>query len=105
MSGGLFDYKDSSLKYEVYGFADEPGNVFEDVEISRLVWDVLDLVHEFDWYRSGDTSEDTWLEKKAAFKEKWFERPREERFKEIIDSEIEKTRAELYRTFLPGSEA
>lgn len=46
MSGGRFDYKDSSLKGEIYGWTDKPSNVFEDREISELVWDVLDLIHD-----------------------------------------------------------
>ena len=72
MSGGRFDYKDSELKSEIYGWTDEPENVFEDMEISELVWDVLDLIHDFDWYASGDTCKETYLKAKAEFKKKWF---------------------------------
>ena len=72
MSGGRFDYLDSRLKSEIFGyFDDKPTNVFEDYEISKLVWDVLDLIHCYDYYVSGDTRKETYLEKKAAFKKKW----------------------------------
>lgn len=71
MSGGRFDYKDMALKSEIFGYSDKPYNVFEDLEISELVWDTLDLIHEYDWYASGDTCKSDYLEAKADFKKKW----------------------------------
>ena len=99
MSGGHFDYKDSSLKAEIFGWADKPTNQFEDLEISHLVWDVLDLIHEYDWYTCGDTGKEDWLKAKAEFKKKWFETDRSKRIKEVIDKVIEDARNELYQTF------
>lgn len=98
MSGGRFDYKDSSLKSEIYGWTDEPSNVFEDREISELVWDVLDLIHDFDWYASGDTGKGDYLEAKAKFKKKWFG-SRGVRVRRIVDDAIEQCKNELYNTF------
>lgn len=100
MSGGHFEYKDSDLKYEIFGYYDghECRNVFEDKEISQLVWDVLDLIHDFDWYYSGDTCKETWLEKKQKFKEKWFGN-RDERVKRIVRETIAEAKRELYETF------
>lgn len=71
MSGGRFNYIDSRLKDEIFGWTDEPHDVFEDMEISNLVWDVCDLIHAYDWYASGDTCEETYLQKKQEFKNKW----------------------------------
>ena len=105
MSGGRFDYMDSRLKNEIFGYADKPANVFEDREISRLVWDVLDLIHDFDWYASGDTCEETWLKAKADFKAKWFKKKPEVRVREIIDEAVEELREELYKTFGEGGGA
>lgn len=68
MSGGRFSYLNSSLKSEIFGWTDKPRNVFEDKEISELVWDILDLIHEFDCYASGDTGEESYLACKAEFK-------------------------------------
>ena len=100
MSGGHFCYKDSELKGEIFGFfADKPNNALEDMEISELVWDVLDLLHEYDWYYCGDNGRDTYLKAKAAFKEKWFESDRKARIKSIIDRQLDSTRRELYETF------
>lgn len=98
MSGGHFDYIDSRCKDEIFGWADKPKNVFEDREISALIWDVFDLIHAYDWYASGDTCEASYLNAKAAFKEKWLKRD-EERVQMIIDDAIEEVRLELYKTY------
>ena len=72
--------------------------MFEDWEISELVWDVLDLIHKYDWYASGDTCEDTWLKAKAAFKKKWFGN-RGVRVRQIVDTALRECKDELYKTF------
>lgn len=98
MSGGHFDYKDSSLKYEIFGFADAPTNVLEDREISELTWDLLDLLHEYDWYASGDTGKENYLRAKAEFKKKWLDN-RGVRVRRVIDEAIDSLRRELYETY------
>lgn len=98
MSGGHFDYLDSRLKDEIFGWTNKPKNVFEDREISELVFDVLDLIHDFDWYYSGDTSKETYLKAKAEFKKKWLSN-RGVRIKRTIDTALDEVRAELYETY------
>jgi hypothetical protein len=98
MSGGHFEYLDSRLKDEIFGYEDKVKNVFEDREISELVFDVLDLIHEFDWYYSGDTGKETYLEAKAEVKRKWLSN-RGIRIKRTIDTAIDEARAELYETY------
>lgn len=98
MSGGYFDYKDNNLKMEIFGWGDKPRNVFEDREISELVWDVLNLIHDYDWYISGDTCKDTYLKNKANFKKKWFSN-RGVRVRHTVDTAIRELRDELYETF------
>ena len=100
MSGGHFCYTDSQAKSEIFGWTDKPTNVFEDREISELIFDVFDLIHDYDWYVSGDTDESDWLRKKRAFKAKWLRSQPEERTKAIIDAVIDDARQELYKTFL-----
>ena len=102
MSGGHFNYQDSSLKSEIFGWDERFRNVFEDREISELVWDILNLIHDFDWYYSGDTGEDDWLKSKAAFKAKWLKATPEDRIKRIVDDSINETKREIYKTFLPS---
>ena len=99
MSGGCFDYLDNRLKSEIFGYCcQEPKNIFEDREISQLIWEVLDLIHEFDWYKSEDTCKDTYLEAKAAFKKRWFSN-RGVRVKRIVDESVADLKRELYETF------
>lgn len=98
MSGGRFEYADSRLKSEIFGWTDTPRNVFEDMEISELVWDVLDLIHDYDWYASGDTGKETYLKAKAKFKKKWFDN-RGVRVRRIVDEALKRTKEELYETF------
>ena len=98
MSGGRFNYLDSQLKSEIYGWTDKPINVFEDKEISQLIWDVFELIHAYDWYDSGDTSEKNYLEEKKKFKDKWL-REDSDRCKLIVDEALAEVKAELYKTF------
>lgn len=98
MSGGYFDYLDDRLKSEIFGCCEKAKNIFEDREISQLIWEVLDLIHEFDWYKSEDTCKDTYLEAKAAFKKRWFSN-RGVRVKRIVDESITDLKRELYETF------
>ena len=98
MSGGRFDYIDSRCKSEIFGWDDKFRNVFEDREISELIFDVFDLIHAYDWYDSGDTSEGTWLTAKDVFKKKWLKRD-DERVKRVIDNAIDEVREELYKTY------
>ena len=98
MSGGRFDYIDGRLKDEIFGWTDRPRNVFEDREISELVWDVLDLIHDFDWYASGDTRKETYLKAKDKFKKKWFSN-RGVRVRQIVDDALRECKSELYETF------
>lgn len=98
MSGGHFEYLDSRLKDEIFGYENKVKNVFEDREISELVFDVLDLIHDFDWYYSGDTDKETYLKAKAEFKRKWFSN-RGVRIRRTIDAAIDEAKAELYETY------
>ena len=99
MSGGYFNYLDSQLKSEIFAWTDRYNNVFEDKQISALVWDVLDLIHEFDWYKSGDNSRDTYLKAKSDFKKKWLSDNSTERTKMFVDETLADLKKELYETF------
>ena len=110
MSGGYFEYRNDNLKTDIFGYefyADygvdgfknqNVPNVFEDREISELVADVFDLIHSFDWYKSGDTCKDSYLKDKKKFKNKWFFN-RGVRVKTIVDNAIQQVKEELYETY------
>ena len=85
MSGGAFNYRDGSLLEEMYPYScwnrgnegrDMRDDPFEDPLISELMYDLLRLTHELDWYKSADTSQGTYLEAKKKFCEKWFGKKR-----------------------------
>ena len=99
MSGGHFDYKDSALKCEMFGWADKPKNVLEDRELSELAWDLLDVIHEYDWYACGDTCKETYLKAKDKFKKKWLSN-RGVNVRRIVDEAVTELKAELYETFI-----
>lgn len=105
MSGGLFDYADETAKNEIFKWSDKPTNVFEDMEISELVWDVFDLIHSFDYYRCCDISKETYLKRKDEFKKKWLGKSKGSVARKIVDESIEDLRQKLYEAFgLKGEE-
>lgn len=99
MSGGHFNYQDSALKTEMFGWTDKPRNVLEDRELSELAWDLLDVIHEYDWYASGDTCKETYLKAKNEFKKKWLSN-RGVNVRRIVDEAVTELKAELYETFI-----
>lgn len=101
MSGGHFEYKDSALKNEMFGWTDTPRNVLEDRELSELTWDLLDVIHAFDWYKSGDTCKETYLKAKEKFKKKWLSN-RGLNVRRMIDEAVNELKLELYESFVRG---
>ena len=87
MSGGAFDY----AYYKIYDVARYTG----DKEIERLLNDLADLMKSEEWYRSGDTGYEDWDKARKEFKKKWFKTSREDRLKEIIETECERVKSEL----------
>ncbi len=89
MSGGKFNYEDLHLCSEIFGYdvdavycigLDEQKmyakrarrmNPLKDSTISEMTYDLLCLLHSFDWAMSGDTSEYTYKADIKAFKNKW----------------------------------
>ena len=98
MSGGHFNYVNNTLKSEMFGWVDEPHNVLEDRELSELTWDLLEVIHIYDYYRCDDTSKETYLKAKEEFKKKWFSN-RGVRVRKIVDESIAELKSELYETF------
>ena len=99
MSGGHFNYLDNSLKCEMFGWTDRPHNVLEDRELSELTWDLLEVIHEYDWYASGDTGKETYLKAKNEFKKKWLSN-RGVNVRRIVDEAVNDLKVELYETFI-----
>lgn len=88
MSGGSLNYFYSELESHIGDFGDK--------ELDNLVADLADLFHAREWYLSSDTCEGNWVEKRDAFKEKWFSpNSRRERIDKILDD----IRTEVLKSF------
>ena len=105
MSGGHFDYKDSSLRNEIFDWGIETTeeamqlNPLKDKEISGLTFDLLNLIHTFDWAVCGDSNIKNYYKEVQEFKNKWLNSQKEDRTKLIIDISLEDLKKELYQTF------
>lgn len=86
MSGG-------SMNYICYRVEEEAENM-GDRELIELVKDVANLMHDREWYISGDYGVDEWKVSARKFKEKWFKSDREERLKSLIEEIIASARKE-----------
>ena len=89
MSGG-------SYNYEYCRFKEEYEKAMFDDEMNDLVKDLADVLHDVEWWQSGDISETTYRTTLRKFKNKWFIQQRNPRLKEYIDERISKTKRDLY---------
>ena len=93
MSGGSMDY--------VYYHVDDAASMCEDVELAELLRDAAEVLHDEEWWQSGDYSEDAYRESLAKFKSKWFKGNRADRLKGYVDAEIERCRKRCYSIIGP----
>ena len=89
MSGGSYSYIYCRLE-------EECGGRMYDTEMNDLVKDLCEVLHDLEWWQSGDTSEDCYRNTLAKFKAKWFKGDRQERLKGYIDEQIGMVRNQLY---------
>ena len=89
MSGGSYNYIYSKLSVECEG-------EMHDAEMDDLIKDLCEVLHDLEWWQSGDYSEDQYRETVSEFKKKWLTGDRQERLKGYIDEQIETVRHQLY---------
>ena len=89
MSGGSYDYIYYKLQEECEGR-------MYDAEMNDLIYDLVKVLHDVEWWKSGDICEQTYRNTLAEFKHKWFCGNREERLKGYIDEQIGIVRSSLY---------
>ena len=65
MSGGSYDYACFKFHQEY------AGNMFDD-ELDELVEDFYGILHDVEWWQSGDIGEEKYRKTCAEFKKKWF---------------------------------
>lgn len=88
MSGGSMNYAYSTLL--------EISSIVHDQELSEMMKDLAKVLHDEEWWRSCDTSKETYIKSLNEFKKKWFVDNRENRLKGYIDEAIENMRDDLY---------
>ena len=89
MSGGSHDYI-------CYKLSEECEEKMHDAELNDMVKDFIKVLHDLEWWQSGDCSEEEYRETVNGFKKKWFNGDRETRLKGYINEQIENLRGELY---------
>lgn len=89
MSGGSYNYIYYKLEEECKG-------AMYDAEMNDLIKDLVEVLHDLEWWQSDDTSEEQYRETLKKFKKKWFHGNRKERLKGYIDDQIGIVRSELY---------
>ena len=82
MSGGSHNYVYSRLSQECEG-------KMYDVEMNDLIKDLCEVLHDLEWWQSGDYSENQYRETVSEFKKKWLKGGRTNRpkgcYKEICE--------------------
>ena len=91
MSGGSYNYIFSQLSIECE-------DRMYDAEMNDLIKDLCEVLHDLEWWQSGDISEERYKNTLVKFKAKWFNRRgnEQERLKGYIDEQIGLVRSQLY---------
>ena len=64
-SGGSFDYMYERLERYYAG-------KMRDIEMNDLITDLVKVLHDLEWYESGDIDERDYEKSLKEFKDKWF---------------------------------
>ena len=88
MSGG-------SYNYEYYRVEEEYAGAMHDAELDEMMKDLVEVLHDVEWWQSSDIGEEDYRKTVKAFKAKWFNSDRGERLKPIIERKINGVRKEL----------
>ncbi len=91
MSGG-------SYNYQFYRVEEEYVGRMHDVELNGMMKDLIEVLHDLEWWQSDDIGEEDYRETVKKFKQKWFG-ANNERVQKTIDEKIEELRTELKTTF------
>lgn len=89
MSGGSMDY----VCYKV----EEAADYVDDKEIKDLLKDLAKLLHDLEWWQSGDYSSSSYYETLNEFKAKWFGNSRNYRLEQYITTTLDNMKIEIGR--------
>ena len=89
MSGGSYDYK--------YYILDDyyVGRMY-DKELNEMMKDLVEVLHDVEWWQSCDISEEDYRETVNKFKKKWFKRDTFQ-VKNFIEEQFNYTKQELLK--------
>lgn len=87
-SGGSYDYTYEQLDIYV-------NNVYDE-ELDFMIQDLKEVLHDLEWWKSGDTCEEDYRQTLNNFKNKWFGK-RDERLKQIITTRCEELEEHLLK--------
>lgn len=93
MSGGHFDYLYWKVEETYVG-------QMEDFELDEMMKDLCELLHDLEWWQSGDYSEETYRKTVKNFKEKWFGKTEEKRIARLVDKATKDFEKLLKDTFI-----
>ena len=91
MSGGSYCYMVNRIEEEYVGR-------MYDSQLNAMMKDLVDLLHDLEWWQSCDYGEDTYRKTVAEFKRKWFKQTKIDVQKQI-ESEFEQTKNQLLKEF------
>ena len=90
MSGGSYNYIYLRL-------SEECDNHMYDAEMDDLITDLCKVLHDLEWWQSGDTGEESYRKSLEKFKKKWFQGDRNKRLKNYIDKQVGAVKRSLYQ--------
>lgn len=67
MSGGSYNYEYSTVDYTYVGH-------MHDAELNELMRDLVGVLHDLEWWQSGDIGEDSYRKTVKDFKDRWIGR-------------------------------
>lgn len=91
MSGGSYCYMFNRIEEEYVG------RMF-DSQLNSMMKDLVEVLHDLEWWQSCDCYEKRYREKVTKFKKKWFKQTKIDVQKQI-ESEFEQTKSQLLKEF------
>ena len=89
MSGGSYNHGYINIEYEYVGR-------MKDNELNEMMKDLVQVLHDLEWWQSADSSEETYRETVTKFKSKWFKR-RKCDIESLVNEVFENKKQELLK--------
>jgi hypothetical protein len=91
MSGGSYNYMYCRIN-------DEYVDRMFDSQLNSMMKDLVDVLHDLEWWQSCDSSEERYRDTVRKFKKKWFKQTKIDVQKQI-ESKLKQTKDELLKEF------